>query len=642
VLINLVNNAIKFTDSGEIIITISLDSMAKKHAKLLFSVQDTGIGMSEDQRQRLFQPFSQADSSTTRKYGGTGLGLTICKRLVEMMKGKLQVISDPGEGSTFSFTAKFQLDSEQQSSYLTDDITRGKRIIVIDDNETFRNILFYLLSNVNIHVDFFPDAAKFMQFFENEIQKEDHPQIDLILMDYHLPEINGLDAAIQIKELCSENRSPVILMDTLYGREDTNHEIANQTIDDVIIKPFAPSVLYKCLKSYFQPLDSPETSDRATDEKDNGFQTNLQGINILLAEDNLINQQVAYELLSMEGINVTIVDNGKKAVQHIEERIDTPSSLYDAILMDIQMPVMDGYESTQKINQLFADQNKKRTFPIIAMTAHAMSGDRERCIQAGMDDYVSKPIQPDQIFSVLSKQVCQKESNVSCHSFPIKNKPLLDPIETALKQVKYLDLKDGINRLSGHIKLYNSILQEFCVTHRDYPELIENAIQEESFIRVHELAHTIKGVAGNLSANELLNVAGKIEKFSKQKDKSSCLNCMEEMVNSFEHIIDDAQVLKKILQKTEINTIPLKKELPDLNIKDKKQIKSILIKLLDYLNNNDLSANNVFHELNELVENKNTQIPLDDLLFSIERLDFGHAKNIVQHIAKTLNIHLEA
>ena len=640
VFINLVNNAIKFTESGEILISVSVDYMTTHNARLVFSVQDTGIGMTEEQQKLLFQPFSQADSSTTRKYGGTGLGLTISKRLVEMMNGKIHLNSIYGEGSTFSFTGKFKIDSTQDSTRLSDQITKGKQIFIVDDNETFRNVLYYLLTNLKTKVNFFSSGEECIHYFQNEIQKHNFPKVDLILMDYHLPGKNGLETAIDLNHLFSENTIPIILMDTIYGREQTNHEISEQNIKDVIVKPIASSVLYKCLKSVFQPLEKLQKTISSEDEKSDDSRMNFKGIKILLAEDNLINQQVAYELLSMEGIHVTIVDNGQKAVQNIEETINHSLPVYDAILMDIQMPEMDGYEATQKINALFAEKQRKRPFPIIAMTAHAMSGDRDRCIQAGMDDYISKPIQPNQVFSVLSKWVSQDRRSFSQDTPKTPAKASVDP-EELLKDIKYLDIKDGVNRLGGRIKLYHSILQEFCSTHAEYPDLIENSIQDESFLRVHELAHTLKGVAGNLSAYELLDVASKVEKFAKQKDKQSCLNCFPDLEKAFENVVEDANILKNILKSSPISDLPQFKEPVYSELEDKGTIKSNMINLLQCLNNNDLSANTLCYQLMKLLENSCHQNHMEDLLFSIERLDFEQAKTILLEIAKKLSIVIE-
>ncbi|MBF0451681.1 MAG: response regulator [Candidatus Magnetomorum sp.] len=641
VLINLVNNAIKFTDAGEIIISVAIESKTSSHVKLSFSVQDTGIGMTEDQQNRLFQPFSQADTSTTRKYGGTGLGLTISKRLVEMMNGKTHVESVYGKGSTFSFTGKFQLSNEMETYLLTSDITKEKHAMVVDDNETCRNVLFYLLTHAKMTVEFFSSGLECIEFFKNISSSEDHPQIDLILMDYQLPEKDGLETARCIKQYTLGHHIPIILMDTIYGREDSIQELSNHTIQDIIVKPIAPLVLYKSLKICFQPADSQLENQHVINETGDRLKSNLRGINVLLVEDNLINQQIAFEILTMEGINVTIADNGNKAVQHVKEKKETDSPFYDAILMDIQMPEMDGYEATQTINALFAENNECRAFPIIAMTAHAMSGDRERCLQAGMDDYVTKPIQPDKVFKVLSHWIRQ-DRPAACIEPPAKTIKSIDPMEIALKKLNHIDLQDGVNRLGGRIKLYNSILQEFCSTHMGYPKLIETAIHDEAFHQVHELAHTIKGVAGNLSANALLDAASRLEKFAQQKDKHSCLKRLPVLEHAFEDVFDDAQILKHILKDLEQAIVPQKiKDVP-MNMADRHAVTSEMIKLHQCLIDNDMSAISVFQRINHHLKGENVQKLLEALSCSIEKLDFDQAKTLLSDIAKDLKIDWEA
>ncbi|KPA14117.1 multi-sensor hybrid histidine kinase [Candidatus Magnetomorum sp. HK-1] len=642
ILINLVNNAIKFTNKGEIIISISVDKLSAKQTKLSFSVQDTGIGMTEEQVNRLFQPFSQADTSTTRKYGGTGLGLTISRRLVEMMDGKINVSSIHEKGSTFSFTAKFQLGADTGYINQLPEILKNKYVLVIDNNETCRNVLFYLLTNANMKVDLFSHENEFFEWFENKKADNTLPHIDLILIDYQMSEKNGLELVHILKKQYSEDEIPIILMETIYGREETIQEVSNKTINDIIVKPFSPPALYNSIINLFSPDNPDKESAPGTEDKKDISRSDLRGANILLVEDNLINQQVASEILSQEGIKVKIVDNGKKAVQEIKNKIKDSSSLYDAVLMDIQMPEMDGYEATRTINALYADDDSKcRPFPIIAMTAHAMSGDRDRCIQAGMDDYITKPIQPEQMFKVLSRWINQDKIVTCTQDFTKQESEPVDPMESALKHLIHLDLQDGVNRLGGRLKLYNSILQEFCTTHKQYSKRIDDAIQSESFIHVYEMAHTIKGVAGNLSAYALLEIASKIESFANKKDKQSCQNQISALEKAFEDVFDDARTLNQILKSSEKNFIPKKINKSPLVKLDKQTIQAELRKLRQCLIDNDMSAAIVYQRVSDLLEGQSIEKELENLSHSIERLDFTGAISFLHDIAKKFSINLE-
>jgi len=627
ILINLLSNAIKFTDKGEIIISIAVQKKTADHVILAFSVQDAGIGMTEEQVKRLFQPFSQADTSTTRKYGGTGLGLTICKRLVEMMDGKINVSSVHGEGSTFSFTCMFQLDTKGKQFISPIDI-QGKKVIVIDDNETCRNILFYMLTHLKMTVDLFSCEKDYLQWIEST---DDFSQIDLILVDYLMPDTNGLRIASQIKDRIKSNAPPIILMDTIYGRDSLLDDTVQESIESVIVKPLPPSILYQAINNALQPKTCSLTSyDRKGQTDETLTRCDFQGVNVLLVEDNKINQQVAYEILTQEGLRVNIAENGCKALEMVKKIIDADALMYDAILMDIQMPEMDGYEATRAINKLY-DQTD-RTFPIIAMTAHAMSGDKDRCLQAGMDDYIAKPIQPDQLFTVLSRWLGKPRPITDTHSKK-DSEPVENPMEMAITQLKYMDIEDGTERLGGRLKLYNNILQEFCISHKAYPAMINEAIQDGSFKKVHELSHTIKGVAGNLSAFDLFEAASMLESYALKQDQQSCLNQLPVLEQSFNNVVSDAQLLKQILKSSENHKASSKKH----EYKDMNELKDALQHLYRSLTNHDMTAVLIFEEINQRVEDKSIKSAMAHVSESIDKLDFDHAKTLLDRMANNLN-----
>jgi polar amino acid transport system substrate-binding protein len=630
ILINLLSNAIKFTDTGDILISIAVHKKKADTVNLNFSIQDAGIGMTEDQISRLFQPFSQADTSTTRKYGGTGLGLTICKRLVEMMDGTITASSEYGKGSTFSFTCLFQLDIKANQSICPTDM-HDKKAIIIDDNETSCHILTYMLTQLKMTVNHFSCINDYLEWFA---RSNDFPQFDLILIDYGIKDMNGLHIATQIKEQLKSNCPPIILMDTIYGRNSVLENTNQELIERIIVKPIPPSVLYQAISHVFGQKTCTSVDMNNENQMDEKVDTcDFQQKSVLLVEDNVINQQVAYEILTQEGFCVSIADNGVKAIEMIKEKKNAGTLMYDAILMDIQMPEMDGYEATQAINALYEKSN--RSFPIIAMTAHAMSGDKERCIQAGMDDYISKPIQPKQLFAVLSQWI-EKSHPIAVKKAVKKADIQENAMEMAIKQLKHLDIEEGVERLGGRLNLFNNILQEFCLSHKSYPAKINKAIQAEEFKEVHELSHTIKGVAGNLSAHELLEVARQLETHALKHDQPACLNQLPELEHAFNNLTNDAHLLKQIMKKfVRRNQIPKRQA-----FKDMEALKNGLIPLYQSLNNHDMSATILFENINQRLENKLIKPDMAHLSEAIDRLDFDHAKTLLCDMANRLNIQL--
>ena len=333
VLNNLANNAVKFTESGEIAVSTELLEQDEAGLRIKFSVRDTGIGLTKDQIGKLFQSFSQADTSTTRKFGGTGLGLTISKRLVNMMGGEIWVESEPGQGTTFSFTANFGLGTAKVKKRLvpSSDL-RGLKVLVVDDNATSRNILQDMLESFSFDVTLAASAEEGLV----EIQRADSDQpYELVLMDWKMPDINGLEASEHIKNLRTLSKIPAIILVTAYGREEIMRRSEQIGLEGFLIKPIAPSVL---IDTIMQAFGEGETGISRISERHEEIEDlkNIQGAQVLLVEDNEINQQVAQEILQGAGFNVTVANNGQEGLNVAQE------NPFDAILMDIQMPVMDG------------------------------------------------------------------------------------------------------------------------------------------------------------------------------------------------------------------------------------------------------------------------------------------------------------
>ena len=399
ILLNLINNAIKFTKEGEVLTTLTLENETETHVTVKFAVKDTGIGISQKDRERLFQSFQQIDASTTRKYGGTGLGLSICKKLAQMMGGEIGVLSEPGKGSEFWFTAVFekQPGAKEHDSLMPEEI-KGKRLLIIDDSNTNLKILGGYLEKWEFVFDEAQSAEVALKLL-NAVSKVGAPY-DLIITDMQMPDMDGVELGQRIKADVSLNSTKMIML-TSRGIRGDYTAMKKVGFDGYLIKPIGRSQLFDCIVSVLSRKLSQEkklerqliTRHYISDEKN-------KKIKILVAEDNVINQKLALRLLEKFGYQADAVANGEEAVRALE-MID-----YDIVLMDVQMPIMDGYKATGKIR----DPESKvlnHDVNIIALTAHAMKGDREECIKAGMNDYLSKPINPNELYSIVDKYLAK-------------------------------------------------------------------------------------------------------------------------------------------------------------------------------------------------------------------------------------------
>jgi CheY-like chemotaxis protein len=535
----------------------------------MFSVRDTGIGLTEDQIGKLFQSFSQADTSTTRKFGGTGLGLTISKRLVNMMGGEIWVESEPGQGTTFSFSANFGLGRKTVKKRLvpSSDL-RGMKVLVVDDSATSRNILRDILESFSFEVTLEASGKEGLE----EIQKADMDQpYELVLMDWKMPGLDGLEASERIKNHQTLSKIPAIILVTAYGREEIMQQAEQIGLEGFLIKPVSPSVLFDTI---MQALGEgiAKTSRVAERNKEIEDLKDIQGAQVLLVEDNEINQQVATEILQGAGLVVTVANNGQEGVEAAMQ------NQYDAILMDIQMPVMDGYAATREIRNWelgLREENGKNTdfkseirdpkskiegVPIIAMTAHAMAGDDKKSTEAGMNDHVTKPIDPDQLFATLQKWIkpvaeraaIPKSSPASGEPPVLETPPEPDqalPDEDELPDsLPGFDLAAGLSRLMGNKRLYRKLLVDFGSKYTDTAREIREALDAKDFEQAHSLVHNLKGLAGNLEATDLQAAAVEMEKLVKgeQKDTSSD-NLLNQKFMELEKAIDQALEAVQIL-----------------------------------------------------------------------------------------------
>ena len=500
VLINLVGNAIKFTDHGEITVGIhTLDfepetKSSKIH--LRFDITDTGVGLSEEQRNKLFSAFSQADASTTRKYGGTGLGLTISKRLVELMDGEIGVQSRLGVGSTFTFTAYFGLQPEQRVRIRLDEDVTGLRILVVDDNARAREIMMAILTSQKfdaVAVNSGEDAIAALE----EAQNTGQP-FGLVLMDWMMPGLDGLATIQRIRTDPQLSGIPAFVMVTAHSRDELMEQASGTKIDGLLLKPVGPSALLDSILCALGKEVVTQGRKQQRQEASHEAEQSVRGAYLLLVEDNAVNQELALEILQGAGIRVDVANNGAEAVGKVSR------TRYDGVLMDCQMPVMDGFEATRQIR---AD-GRFHDLPILAMTANAMSGDRELCLEAGMNDHIGKPIDINQLFVSLARWI-QPSDPLGNAVAGADTRSVAQKMD--LPDIPRLDLTQAMRRMGGNTKLMRKLIDRFGQTQNDAIARIQSAIDRQDLETATREAHTVKGLAGNIGASQLLALAGIVE-----------------------------------------------------------------------------------------------------------------------------------
>lgn len=490
ILINLMENAIKFTDHGEVFLRAELESDQGSRALLRFLVTDTGIGIPPERVNAIFERFVQADGSTTRKYGGTGLGLTISKQLSEMMGGTIGVESEPGKGSTFWFTAlleKSQNPTAQQQRPPV--LLQGLRVLVVDDNATNRKILTRMLGNFGCQVTAVATGREVMPSLVRSALTK-HPY-RLVLLDLQMPDIDGVNVLQLIRaERLTQNTKVIVL--TSMGHRGEIERLKELGCSSYLLKPIKQSQLQETLENVIGQRTWSERRRRLPEEPPVRIGRRLR---ILLAEDNHINRKMIKELLSREGHQVDLANNGIQAVEIWQQ------AEYDLVLMDVQMPEMDGLEAAQRIRSL---ENGDRHTPIIALTAHAMPGDRHRCLQAGMDDYMSKPIDPRKVLETIArwagKGTGEREEDEA--------QPAVDPNCV-------FNLDDALVRFSNDREFFLTMLEDFLSTLCDKIGEMKTALQNDNLAALSYQGHNLKGVAANFSAYQLSCLADRIDQAAK-------------------------------------------------------------------------------------------------------------------------------
>ncbi len=485
VLINLLNNAIKFTEEGEVALVIDAAEMSGDGVRLDFFVCDTGIGMSDEQVGNLFQAFQQADGSITRRYGGTGLGLAISQRLVELMGGEIKVESQVGVGTTFSFTLELKKVGDRAGD---EPMLESLRVLVVDDNASAREIMHEMLNRFGASVNVCSDGEEALEELRRGCALSRPYQ--LLLTDWSMPGMDGIELWRRVHDDETITSKPRPVMISAYGSE-IGDEARRAGIEEMLEKPVTPSTLFDVVSEsggHHAALNQAPSQVSGIDE--------IAGGRVLLVEDNAINQQIALELLGNVGLEVVTADDGSEGLEALER--DGP---FDLVLMDLQMPVMDGYQATRAIR---ADE-RWREMPVVAMTAHAFAEERERCLASGMNDHVAKPIDIEELHMVLTRWIEPRGEGLAA------------PVATeggagAEPGLPGIDMQRGLKLLGGNRELYLKLLKSFAEGHQGDLGRLEAALAADERPDALRIAHTLKGSAGNLGAMALSQAAGSLER----------------------------------------------------------------------------------------------------------------------------------
>ena len=615
VLINLVNNGLKFTEQGEVHVKINLLTREADVLTLLFSISDTGIGISKEQLDKLFISFSQADTSISRQYGGTGLGLAICRQLVKLMDGEIKVASTPGQGSTFSFTVVFTTakDSQDEKKQIPDDI-RNARILIADNNKTVQTSLQNSLTSYGFTVKTPGSLEPIFQSEENSGLQD----FDLILLGNLGNEQKTLETLTLIRKKTFLQKTPVILL-TFLGQEHLVRQARSLDVNIFLQKPVLRSQLLSAIRKGLKTDHARNLSQTTSPDK---ITVPVQDSRILLVEDNLINQQIVIELLSSKGIQIVTANNGQEAIKAIR------NDFYDAVLMDVQMPVMDGLEATRQIRSdgCFDD------LPIIAMTAHAMKEDRQKCLAAGMDDFMTKPVEPDVLLTTLVKWI--KGNQIQNQKSQLQEEKESSSAEPILPQdLPGIDLADALRRLNGNQTLLIDLLREFSVEYRSFPEQIREMSDKEDGDAAARLAHILKGVAGNLSITGVRDAAHDIERTLGQKKNLSGkqLDLLQEEMNRILHSLSLLPGKKVVHPEPRTDNVEA----------DREDLRILFSKLIFQLTENDMAAKSSFEEIERQISHlSDTGEDLKKIKTNLQQLNFQTARNLVANLGAKLDLDL--
>ncbi len=499
ILTNLANNAVKFTEQGEVKITITADNLENDDVTLRFAVSDTGIGMTPEQTQKLFNKFTQADSSTTRKYGGTGLGLAISKELCLLMGGDIEVRSQFGEGSIFEFTINMKRSQVLETKPIVVPTSLNHlNILIVDDNASARLIVEDILQSLNFNVRSANGVDSAIDALNHAAQSD--LAFDVVITDWQMPGKDGVELIHAIQQ--SESLNPKILMLTAYDRQLLADSVQERglIVPSILDKPVTASHLFDAIVGLYDIENHRSSRDELEQQTHLANVQHLAGAHLLLVEDNEINQELAVELLESQNIQVTVAQNGQVAIDLYKQMT------FDGILMDCQMPVLDGYSATEIIRNTLND----RAIPIIAMTADVMKLDRERAYQSGMNDIIAKPIDVGIMFSTLARWITSPQREIGSEISISSSDSNVNTQPVKLHDINTITLSQGLARANNNHQLYRRLLQRFYEHYSDLSQVREQLANAASS-DLKRYIHSLKGVSGNIGANELFELCSALE-----------------------------------------------------------------------------------------------------------------------------------
>ena len=624
VLNNLASNAIKFTDKGQIVISVAPEPVSSQPGRvaLTFSVADTGIGMDQEHLERIFTPFTQADSSISRRYGGTGLGLSIVSRLLELMGSKLEVVSEPGRGTTFSFTVEFKssLVQAQQLPEISEDL-KNMRVLVVDDNSDTCLEMESILRDLSLQASSVTSGASAFDELVRAASAQGENPYRLVMLDRRMAGMDGLETARHIRTDFTFAPLPEIIIMSGDIPPTIQQEAEELGIRVFLAKPFQTTKVFLTIMETFGRKCQPNVNFKCLQATASEHLKRFQDIRVLLVEDNKINQIVATEMLQGFGVSVVAVNNGREALEAIA------GGIFDIVLMDIQMPGMDGFEATTAIRRI----KVKSELPIVAMTAYAFSEEREQCLSVGMNGHIAKPIDPNELYSTILRWVD-----------PGKAISFLAPSQSGQKDAPEggfpdslpgVDVVSALKRLNGNASLLRSLLSEFKNENKTTILELRQAVARYDRDRILMLAHTLKGVASNIGAMSIAAAARECEVAVKDGKESELSGLLDTLERQMEEVLASVDFLEKAYTPAAAtdNTVETASSDPDVLEKE-------LGKLHTQLSQNRVAAVMTYRQLKSRLPGAPER---DSLEKQISSLDFKGAQATLMRLTEKMGIAIE-
>ena len=527
ILLNTLNNAAKFTAQGEVSLDVRLIAKENDWYHLSFTVKDTGIGMTEEQVKNLFQPFTQGDNTITRRFGGSGLGLSIVKNLLDMMGGEVQVFSTPNEGSTFIIHLSLEVDREKEQEYMKNMAAnhfKDLRVLVLEKTGSNMNLIEKYLGSYGISCELTSSQNSAVSMLEAADGKFAQG-FDLLIVDYETPEEGGFSFVESLRKNPGIRHKPKVMMLIPMMREDLFDQLEQYHVDVGVGKPILPSILFNGILDVFRLRAVSASQPSENPEREGQKSLPLGDYTVLLVEDNKTNQLIASSLLQQEGIKVLVADNGKIGVEMYEDH----EHEIDVILMDLHMPVMNGYEAASEIRKQSSE------VPIIALTADVILGVKEKCEESGIHHYISKPFQPDRFLRTIADLLEERNSRKREKERTEEKEKVLDQVSSVLNR------EMGLRNMGGNEELYRRVLREYTEENKDILEMLHSALHEKRYEDGAQIAHKIKSSSGSIGATLLYEAGGSLQKSFQEGREPGISEKMKAFDALFKKFLDEVE-----------------------------------------------------------------------------------------------------